>query len=651
MKSLNFRNSILLLCFVLTTQLSAFSQFVPQGFFYQTELRNPARVIMPNQSVGFLFSIYATSISGTPVWQESHSLTSDDYGLVKTIVGTGTSTGVGSLSSFSQINWGASNYFIQVAIDSTGGTSYTPMGFSPFFSAPYVLHSKKADQLNGLALSELYDVNVDSLGVGKVLKWNGSYWVPSLDFDSDTALYSMNTNYAVTSDTALYTYGNLVSDTVQFAYTSDSSLYSNSSMNTSNAVNTINSDTALYAINSSPFAWRLNGNTGTLPSNFLGSNDNIDVLIKTNNSTRVLLKNNGSLFLGSTSITANLSQLSIDGFMSVGQVDSTFTPVAGAGTKLLWYPGLASFRVGAVSGNQWDTANIGKHSIAVGYNTKAGIASFTSGYECETVDYGIAMGRKSMAMGIGAYPGGNSVALGDSCYSIEKRAVTIGRNNLATGPTSIAIGFSNLSLDDKTTAIGSFCNATGVWSTAIGYMAASMHRGSFVYADASVNTPVSTTINDQFIVRSSGGTIFYSDSLCTTGVMLNAGSGSWSVVSDKNKKENFLNVDYESTLKKISQLKITTWNYKSQADSIIHIGPMAQEFYRLFHFGENRKTISTVDMDGVILAGIKALNIRLYDLEKINEIDKCKIKAESLHKSSKDLNERLNAIEHITNDF
>ena len=241
--------------------------------------------------------------------------------------------------------------------------------------------------------------------------------------------------------------------------------------------------------------------------------------------------------------------------------------------------------------------------------------------------------------------------MGDSCYSVDKRAVTVGRNNLATGPTSIAIGFSNQSLDDKTTAIGSYCNATGVWSTALGYYAASMHRGGFVYADASVSVPFSSSLFDQFLVRASGGTIFYSDSLCTMGVMLNAGSGSWSVVSDRTKKENFLKVDYESILKKISQLKITTWNYKSQPDSIVHIGPMAQDFYSLFHFGESRKTISTVDVDGVILAGIKALNTRLYNLEKINEIDKCKAKTESLHQSSKDLNERLKAIENTLNDF
>ena len=73
--------------------------------------------------------------------------------------------------------------------------------------------------------------------------------------------------------------------------------------------------------------------------------------------------------------------------------------------------------------------------------------------------------------------------------------------------------------------------------------------------------------------------------------------------------------------------------------------------YSLFHFGESRKTISTVDVDGVILAGIKALNTRLYNLEKINEIDKCKAKTESLHQSSKDLNERLKAIENTLNDF
>ena len=49
---------------------------------------------------------------------------------------------------------------------------------------------------------------------------------------------------------------------------------------------------------------------------------------------------------------------------------------------------------------------------------------------------------------------------------------------------------------------------------------------------------------------------------------------------------------------------------------IRHIGPMAQDFYATFDVGKNETTITTIDADGVALAGIKALNEKL---EKENE--------------------------------
>lgn len=55
-------------------------------------------------------------------------------------------------------------------------------------------------------------------------------------------------------------------------------------------------------------------------------------------------------------------------------------------------------------------------------------------------------------------------------------------------------------------------------------------------------------------------------------------------------------------------IPVETWNYKSQDSSIRHIGPMAQDFHAMFGFGENDKTIATVDADGVALASIQGLH-------------------------------------------
>jgi TolA-binding protein len=60
-------------------------------------------------------------------------------------------------------------------------------------------------------------------------------------------------------------------------------------------------------------------------------------------------------------------------------------------------------------------------------------------------------------------------------------------------------------------------------------------------------------------------------------------------------------------LEKLNSIPIETWNFRSQDDSIRHMGPMAQDFYAAFGLGEDDKHISTVDADGVALAGVQAL--------------------------------------------
>jgi hypothetical protein len=81
----------------------------------------------------------------------------------------------------------------------------------------------------------------------------------------------------------------------------------------------------------------------------------------------------------------------------------------------------------------------------------------------------------------------------------------------------------------------------------------------------------------------------------------------WVNASDKNSKENFVPVDGEDLLKKISQLDITKWNYKGDSETE-HIGPTAQDFQETFGVGSDGKSISTIDPSGIALAAIKELN-------------------------------------------
>lgn len=81
--------------------------------------------------------------------------------------------------------------------------------------------------------------------------------------------------------------------------------------------------------------------------------------------------------------------------------------------------------------------------------------------------------------------------------------------------------------------------------------------------------------------------------------------GAYSSSSDRNRKENITMIDENDILTKIASLPISEWQFI--AEETRHIGPMAQDFYSLFGYGPNDRTISTVDADGVALAAIKAL--------------------------------------------
>lgn len=60
-------------------------------------------------------------------------------------------------------------------------------------------------------------------------------------------------------------------------------------------------------------------------------------------------------------------------------------------------------------------------------------------------------------------------------------------------------------------------------------------------------------------------------------------------------------------LERLSRLPIQTWSYRWDDPRIRHIGPMAQDFSRLFGVGDHRG-IHTGDALGVAYASIQALH-------------------------------------------
>lgn len=640
---------LLLFLIIMVFSLSLKSQNGNSGLFYQTAIRDVSGLLLTNQSVSIQFTVIGNYPAGVIQWQENHTITSNSYGMIKLIIGTGNSTGLGNAVSFNEINWLSNNTIVKVGLDFNGGNNFTDFGIVKMNSVPYVYYSKITDSIIGLSFQNFSDVNVSAPSIGKVFKYNGTQWLPATDNQRDTVSYSYQSNYS--------TYANIAGFLINAPHR-DTTVYSINSANTQQAFNSNNaqqsnsatySDTALFTFFVLPSSWKIDGNNSS-STNTLGSNNNADVILKTNNSERARISSQGSFSIGNTTPAANFNITATNGLMATSTPIPNLGTVDGAGTRMMWYPSKAAFRAGYVDGNQWDSVNIGQYSAAFGYNCKARYASFASGFENEAVDNSIAIGRKCKSLAEGSYPNGNSIAIGDSNLATNFRALAIGRGNLSTINSAVVIGSYNQGLSPLSMVIGNRNVCNGSYTLIIGnYGHANAKQGCFVFSDASSTTYFQPTLWNMFTVRASGGIVFYTDSINTMAVVLNPGSGSWSSVSDRNKKENFEPIDYLGILQKVKKLDVKSWKYKSQASSIRHIGPTAQSFYKQFKLGESNKSIVEIDMDGIILASIKALNTQFQNAENILETTSVSSSIDNNKIDLKSLSERISQIESELN--
>tara|TARA_B100000809_G_scaffold248451_1_gene278575 strand:- start:497 stop:1669 length:1173 start_codon:yes stop_codon:yes gene_type:complete len=133
---------ILAAAFMLT--VSAFAQS-PEKMSYQAVVRNSTDNLVASQTVGFQISVLQGSTTGTAVYEETQTPTTNINGLVSLEIGTGTLVS----GDFSAIDWSNGPFFIKTETDPTGGASYTITGTSQLMSVPYALHAKTAESVTG----------------------------------------------------------------------------------------------------------------------------------------------------------------------------------------------------------------------------------------------------------------------------------------------------------------------------------------------------------------------------------------------------------------------------------------------------------------------------------------------------------------------
>jgi hypothetical protein len=99
----------------------------------------------------------------------------------------------------------------------------------------------------------------------------------------------------------------------------------------------------------------------------------------------------------------------------------------------------------------------------------------------------------------------------------------------------------------------------------------------------------------------------------SSGARLTAG-GVWTNASSRSLKTAFETIDPLAVLDKVAALPVQGWRYKVEDGSTRHIGPVAEDFQRVFGLGDG-ESIGTVDADGVALAAIQGL------VQKMDKMD------------------------------
>lgn len=156
---------------------------------------------------------------------------------------------------------------------------------------------------------------------------------------------------------------------------------------------------------------------------------------------------------GATDISTSNSFLitKAGSILATGDVTNATTPTNGAGTRMMWIPKKAAFRVGIVNDIQWDDANIGVNSFATGGNT-------------------VASGNSSTAHGFASIASGDfSTALGGATTASSSGAVSMGFNTSATGENATAMGINTSAQAYASLVIGRFNIISGnssLWGVA-----------------------------------------------------------------------------------------------------------------------------------------------------------------------------------------
>jgi hypothetical protein len=283
----------------------------------------------------------------------------------------------------------------------------------------------------------------------------------------------------------------------------------------------------------------------------------------------------------------------------------------GAGTFFFWHPCRGSVRFGrapiGAGATTWDDANMDDFTFAGGNQvTASGYGAFAFGDQVTV----------SSTVGVGF--GSGVTVSGTAGFSA-------GASNVCSGFACTAIGYTVRAGGQGSVALGYRTTANNDYSVALGYRASNnTHTGTMVMGDESTTDSVRNQADNEFRIRYNGG-IRLRVSTAANGNTPGAGGNvgcdltvavpTWTCASSRTLKENYAPVNGEDVLIRLRSVPVTTWTMIGADEKVLHLGPVAEDFYQAFALGLGPTAIGMGDIDGVNLAAAKALEIRTTDLQ------------------------------------
>lgn len=135
----------LLLSICLAFPSIVFAQ-APAKFNYQGVARDASGNVLANQAIGLQFTLLSGSPTGTTELIETHTTTTNMFGLFNVVIGDGTNLFVNPA-----MDLGTASHYLKVELDATGGTNYLEMGTSQLLSVPYAIYAATSGNGEGPA--------------------------------------------------------------------------------------------------------------------------------------------------------------------------------------------------------------------------------------------------------------------------------------------------------------------------------------------------------------------------------------------------------------------------------------------------------------------------------------------------------------------